>query len=345
MYHFWSMAGLVGDNYVAGASEWGPIYFYTHDGFYVDSIMEDPATLPPPGPYTFGSETFSGRVQAFPKLGKVYAYSQGGIYAVDGFNSDLKLTGERRLSGTVQLDKIYAGVEQAAGAAPLEITPITGDITQEGSWSSVPRSTLTRAGEKLADAQVAYDAQNLYARFHVADDTPLQNSADDINVVFKGGDVVGLDLGPAGDRNKPALGDVRILAAMVHGRPRLIGMKPLSQQAKEPQIYTTPAAGNKPFDFVGDIPGGRVMLTPDADGKGYTALMAVPRSFLEFSITPGTKLVGDVEVLLSGTGARGLQAVSRNWLFSGGHMETTMVDDIPTEAWLYPQFWGGVEVK
>ena len=45
---------------------------------------------------------------------------------------------------------------------------------------------------------------------------------------------------------------------------------------------------------------------------------------------------GDVEVLLSGRKTQGLQVVSRNWLYSGGHSQTTMTDDIPTEAWLYP---------
>ncbi|MEI9999118.1 MAG: hypothetical protein WDO13_08070 [Verrucomicrobiota bacterium] len=49
--------------------------------------------------YTFGSETFSGRIAAFPKLGKVYAYEQGGVYAIDGFDSQLKVHGERRLTG------------------------------------------------------------------------------------------------------------------------------------------------------------------------------------------------------------------------------------------------------
>jgi hypothetical protein len=345
MYHFWVMAGLVGDDYAAEASEWGPIYFYTSDGYYVDAIMNDPATLPPPGPYTFGSETFSGRVQAFEKLGKVYAYDQGGIYVVDGFDGNLKVAGERRWSGTVQLDKAYGGFSQAEIAAGLRIAPLPGDASRDGSWSAVPAVTLARGGETLATAQVGYDADNLYARVHVVDDTPLQNGADDLDVAFKGGDAVGLDLGPDEERSTPGPGNVRFLAALVHGQPRLVAMKPLSALEKRPQQYTTPAAGTKSFDFVGEVPGGRVSLVPDADGKGYAALLTVPRGFLEFPLTPGASLRGDVEVLLSGAGQRGLQTVSRNWLFSGGRSPTTMTDDIPTEAWLYPQWWGGVTVK
>ena len=348
MYHFWSMGGMVGDDYVAGASEWGTIYFYTSDGFYVDEIMSDPAALPPASPYTFGSETFSGRIAAFPKLGKVYAYQQGGIYAVDGFDGNLKVAGEKRLSGTVDLDKVYAAADASSSGsetAPMTIASLSGDSGSETVWASIPTQTLVRSGSPLATAQFGIGADTLYARIHVADDTPLQNGADDPSVVFKGGDVAGFDLGPAGDRKSAGAGDVRILAALIHGQPRLIAMKPLSGQGKQSQDYSTPSSGTRHFDFVGDVPGGKVTLTPDPDGRGYTALLAVPVGFLEFPIDAGTNLKGDVEILLSGSGSHGLQTASRNWLFSGGHVETTMTDDIPTEAGLYPQFWGPVAVK
>jgi hypothetical protein len=348
MYHTWSMNDLVGDDYVSMCSEWGLIYFYTHDGFYVDSLMYDPNALPPAGPYTFGSENFSGRVQAFPKLGKVYAYDQGGVYAVDGFDSNLKVSGEQRFKGTVALDKVYAGVSQQTVAANLQLAPITGDITQDAAWSSVPVATvMNTSSSPLATAQVSYDNDNLYAKVHVIDDTPLQNGGNDPSVVFKSGDVVGIDLGPGlpDNRGKPVLGGLRILAAKMQGQDRLIAMKPISGQEKKTQSYFTPASGTKPFDFVGDIPGGKVVLTPDPDGKGYSALMTIPRSFLEFTIAPDAQIKGDVEVLLSGYKSQGLQAVSRNWLFSGGHSQTTMTDDIPTEAWLYPQYWGDVTAQ
>jgi hypothetical protein len=346
MYHFWDMAGIVGDNYLAGSSEWGPIYFYTTDGFFVDALMNDPATLAPAGPYTFGSENFSGQVRAFPKLGKVYAYDQGGIYAVDGFDKDLKVASEKRFEGSVKLDKVYEeALPESQIAATLQIVPISGSIDKQSTWSSVPTVTLMRNNGPLATAQVGYDKENLYARIHVVDDTPLQNGGNDPSVMFKSGDVVGLDLGPAGDRTKPALGDLRILAANMQGQDRLIAMKPLSKLGKQPQQYTTQASGTKPFDFVGDIPGGKAVLTVDPDKKGYTALISVPQSFLEFKIAPGLALKGDIEVLLSGIKSQGLQAASRNWLYSGGQVQTTMVDDIPTEAWLYPQFWGDITVK
>ena len=340
------MNDLIDDSYVSMCSEWGPIYFYTSDGFYVDTLMNDPNNLAPGGPYTFGSENFSGRVQAFDKLKKVYAYDQCGIYSVDGFDNNLRVAGEQRFKGTVMLDKTYKGLSQAAVASRLQIVPVSGDIAQSATWSSAPTVTvMNSSGAPLATAQVGYDKDNLYAKIHVTDDTPLLNAGNDANVVFKSGDVVGLDLGPAGDRNKPMLGDLRILAAKMQGQSRLIAMKPISKLAKQPQPYSTQSSGTKSFDFVGDIPGGKVVLTADANNKGYTALMTVPRSFVEFPITSGGAIKGDVEVLLSGAKSQGVQAVSRNWLYSGGHVETTMTDDVPTEAWLYPQYWGDVSVK
>jgi hypothetical protein len=343
MYHFWVMGGLVGDRYIAGCSEWGQIYFYTNDGFFVDALMNNPGLAPPAGPYTFGSETFGGRVQDYPALGQVWAYSCGYAYQIQGFVGG-RIAGEQRQSGSVTLDRVYATDIALEKVAPLQIMPLA-NASAPDAWQNVPASTLRRNSGELGIARLGYDANSLYVRIHVADETPLRNGADTVNLAFKGGDAVGLDLGHGGPHAQPVPGDVRLLAAMIGGQPRLIAMKPFTRLSKRPEIYFTPAGGTQRFEFVGEVPGGNVTLTPDRDGKGYTALMAVPRSFLEVSLTPGGSLSGDVEILLSGQGARGLQTTSRNYLFTPRRSETTMVDDIPTEARLYPQYWGQILVK
>ncbi len=43
--------------------------------------------------------------------------------------------------------------------------------------------------------------------------------------------------------------------------------------------------------------------------------------------------------------SRGQQAASRNYLFTPLRSETSMTSDIPTEARLYPQYWGKAVVK
>jgi hypothetical protein len=245
----------------------------------------------------------------------------------------------------VTLDRVYNTDIMQAKATPLQMVPLI-NASSPDAWRSAPTSTLHRNGAVLGTAQLGYDANNLYARIHVVTAMPLRNGADTVGLAFKGGDAVGIDLGPGGSRHaEPVPGDVRLLAALIGGRPRLIAMKPFTRLEKRPERYFTPAGGERRFEFVGEVPGGSVTLTPDPDGRGYTALMVVPRSFLEVPLAPGVPLAGDIEILLAGQGARGLQATSRNYLFTPRRAETTMVDDIPTEARLYPQYWGTILVK
>jgi len=345
MFHFWNMAGLVNDKYIAGASEWGQIYFYTSDGFFVDALMENPGLNPAPGPANFGGETSGGRVQYFPKQDELWAYSTGKAFQVAGFKGG-KVVGEQRASGTVNLDRVYEAAATTAHAAapPLQIVPLTGDVFADANvWNVAPVSTLSRDGSTLATTQIGYNAQFLYGRIRVNDASPLQNAADTITTAFKGGDTAGFVLGPIGKRQQPGAGDVRFMVAQIGGKARLIAMKAIANGQKRPESYITPAAGEARFEFVGEVPGGRAVLIPDA--TGYTAIFAVPRSFLEFDLAAGGVLQGDIEVRLSGNGPRGVQVTSRNYLFTPSTTATTMTDDVPTEARLYPEGWGKVEIK
>ncbi len=346
MYHFWNMAGLVNNRYIAGGSEWGQIYFYTSDGFFVDALMENPGLNPSPGPYTFGGETSGGRVQYFPARDELWAYSSGMAYHVAGFKNG-KVEGESRASGTLTLDRVYEPLSPTTtevGASPLQIVALTGDALADANvWQAAPINSLSRDGETVATAQLGYDAKFLYAKIHVTDASPLQNAADSVALAFKGGDTVGLVLGPTGTRQQPGQGDVRFMVAQIGGKARLIAMKAITGGNKRPESYITPAGGAANFEFVGEVPGGRAVIAPDA--KGYTATFAAPRSFLEFDFQPGTTLAGDIEVRLSGNGPRGVQATSRLYLFTPRRSETTMTDDVPTEARMYPGYWGKVEIK
>jgi len=346
MYHFWNMAGLANDKYIAGGSEWGQIYFYTADGFFVDALMNNPGDVTPAGPYTFGGETSGGRVAYFPATGELWAYSSGMTYKVKGFSQGA-VEGESRASGVVQLDKTYALATDVAAAAvgALTIQPIAGNpMSGEAAWKNIPVSVLNKAGKPLANAQIGYNKAFLYARIAVTDDSPLENGATQEQLVFKQGDTAGIVLGPdrKGDA-KVGAGDVRFMAVNLRGQPKLIAMKAVTQGVKKPFEYYTPAAGKWTFEFVGEVSGGQVQL--EKVSGGYVATFAVPLPFLEFSLAPGSALRGDVEVRLSGAGPRGLQVTSRNYLFTPAKAETTMTDDVPTEARMYPQYWGPVEVK
>ncbi len=345
MYHFWNLAGLINDDYVAGTSEWGVITFYTQDGFFIDSIMNNPGDVALPGPYTFSGETGGGQVAYFPRTGQVWAYSSGMAYTVEGFKNG-KVAGEARVSGSVNLDRVYALADVAVEAGPIAIVPLEGNpMSDSRVWDGVPVSVVFNGDKPLARVQVGYDQAFLYASLAVTDGTPLENgaTADEQTTVFKHGDTAGLVLGPARTGGNPGEGDIRLMAVKIQGQAKLIAMKAVTKGAKQSFEYTTPAGGRRVFEFVGEVPGAKVDLKESADG--YVAIFAVPRTFLEFPMEPGAVLRGDVEIRSSGGGQRGLQTVGRNYLFTPQTSETSMVDDTPTEARMYPAYWGQVEIK
>ncbi len=345
MYHFWNMAGLINDRYVAGATEWGQIYFYTEDGFYVDAIMDNPSDVRQPGPYTFGGETPGGRVQYFPKLDELWAYSLGMAYKVSGFSNG-RVEGESRARGTVTLDKIYDLAAESADEAsgPLVIVSLRGKPMDDATvWRDVPTFALKANRKPLAVAQLGQDKKFLYARIAVKDESPLENTADPIQLAFKQGDTAGFVLGPVSKSKKAGSGDVRFMAVQYHGEAKLVAMKVVTTGDKKPFEYFTPAGGTQMFEFVGEVPGGQVRLEKTDDG--YVATLAIPRSFLEFDLKSETALRGDIEVRLSGAGGRGIQTTSRNYLFTPSTTETSMTDDVPTESRMYPEYWGPIELN
>jgi len=344
MYHFWNLAGIVNDKYIAGGSEWGQIYFYTHDGFFVDAIMNNPANAPAPGPYTFGGETSGARVQYFPDLGELWAYSWSMAYHVKGFKSG-KMVGEKRVYGTVTIDKTYEKIADADEPEhSMKIIPTKSNlITNQNEWSKIESSIMKHNGKKLSATQLAYDNKNLYCRMEVIDASPMVNEADQPQLFFKGGDIAGIVLGPGRKSDSPDQGDIRIVAAMIKGSPKLMAMKLKTLGKKTTFEYFTPASGRVVYEYVGEVIGGQLKM--EKTPNGYVATFAVPLAFLEFDIKQGSNLRGDIDLRYSGNGQRGVQAVSRNYLFTPDNPQTTMTDDIPTEAMLYPQFWGKVKVE
>ena len=145
------------------------------------------------------------------------------------------------------------------------------------------------------------------------------------------------------NRSQLVRGDVRILAAMIEGKPRLVAYKPLSQHLHQPESYFTPSGGHVKFAFAGFVPGGLVQEKPWV--HGYVMTFAVPRSFLVVPLRTGSRLAMDVEVNFSGYTNQGLQVLLRNYLFSPQNGTTTLIDDMPTEARLNPQEWGQAMVK
>jgi len=316
--HPWCMAGLVGDEYVVMASEWGPFWIYTRDGFYAGQLFDTPG-MPGRGiPYRFGGEDFSGHIRFFPERDEVWAYNAGHTYRVKGFKGG-RIKGERRFAGEVHLVQVK----------PLE--------NADASVREVVSGKTASFADDLASVRVTRRDAWLECLFEVKDATPLVNVARADDRIFKGGDAVGVELGP---RDGNGLGGcVRILAAKTGDRIRVVGMKPVTRGEKRPFSYSTPSGGDVAFEWIGEVPGAEAEAESRPDGTGYRMCFRVPYDFLEFDIREGD-CAFEAEVLFSGEGGRGLGVGRRVYLCHPVDVKTTMTDDTPTEARLYRDGWG-----
>ena len=312
MLHHWVFAGMVGDDYAVAASEWGTFTVYTADGFFADTLFDAPG-LPGRGqPYTFSGEDFSGRIQAFPERGEVWAYNAGQSFKVKGFEK-CRVAGEWRTNGVVRLERVAPLFVPGAKPKPIE------------------KAKIERVGGK-----VVFTA-------HVVDDTPLVNVAPDASAVFKGGDAVGFEIGPGRtfsrkERKGHQETFTRILAARIGGVDRVIAMQQGGTRLSRPQEYSTPAGGTAAFSFVGDAPVATVAFSQTADG--YDVRIEVPETLFELDFSK--PVFWDAEALFSGDGGRGVGTMKRVYLYNEEKSQTSMVDDTPTEARLHPE--GYVEV-
>jgi len=343
MYDTFLLGGIVNNHYIVMADEPGMIHFYTSDGLYRGNIFNDLAKGPEPGPYTFTGETFSGRVLYDKKTSKYYAYqgqTAGLMFEVNGLGS------EQSYNGSVKVTAAQLASGDANKADPMgAISQVSSDFSIDGpeaQWSAMYPFTMRRGSNRLASVYMGYNEKSVFARWDVADDTPQKNGADDVEMGFTGGDSVGLYLGPAGDRTQPVLGDLRIMVVPnnKNGQLTVIGMKPITNGSKLPRTYRSPQQ-SAVFDWVGSIPGAKAVSKPYAGG--YSVVVSIPRTFVEnLNLAPGLDVKFDSEVLLSDTA--GKKTLSRNFLFAKGP-EVSMVNDVPTEARLYPAKWKEMELR
>ena len=345
IYNPWVLAGLLGDKAVAISDEaGGMLHFYSTDGFYLGHIFEDFSRGDGrPGPYLFNGENFSGRVQEFSgqKEFRYMAYmgeTDSRVFVLEGVAEP-----RETLSGAVTLFRHYG--EKAAVATPAVLVAAPAAPASDGrltGWEKIQPLTIMAGMAELAKLRLAWYGADLYFRFEVRDESPLANAEPDPKIAFKGGDAVDLYFGPAGERRDPILGDVRLLIGLHNGQATLIAMKPKTAGARSPQTYGNPSGYGRTFDYVGPVEGAAVTAVKTADG--YIVAGQVPLAFFKpLAFAPGTELRFDADVL--GSDPSGRKTMTRTFWHAAGDSALTMTQDIPTESWLYPAYWGTMVVK
>ncbi len=344
----------------------GQDYFFTTDGLMIGALFRDcrlpsralPATAEElrgmsMASFSEGSEPFNGwfgrqddgqirmltgMARQSPMLLRMHGFDsirrfQGGTLTVDASTlARADLENARRAAA--EAEKHYA-------LTRAEKTPTIDADPRE--WRAVPQVEIRKSGSpERAQAALQYDDEHLYVLFHVSDASPMRNTGKDIRRLFKTGDAVDLQLSTKLDAEaarQPNEHHVRLLVAVHDSQPVVVRMKPVDPRA-ESQLaitYHSPVQEHR-FDRVDLLAEAQVALQRHANR--YLVEVAIPLQSLGLELKPGSTLRGDLGFISSD--ADGTQNVARTYWSNAA---TNLVSDEPSEAWLYPAFWGTFTIK
>jgi hypothetical protein len=313
-------------------------YLLTGDGLFLGTMLDETLL----GPSAIWGESY-----------KFYFQTPDGTpHLVNGGNDSHHIFAIRGLEGaqrfSVPLTLTPADVQHAsemratpiAKAAPkprlniawTETPPAVDGALEE--WKLEGGVTFAADGGRGAQVALARDKTNLYLAYRVQDATPLLNRGEDWQKLFTTGDCVDLMLAvdPKADPNRrsAAVGDLRLLLGTFQDAPIAVLYRPTVPGTKEP--VTLMAAR---LDEIKRLPTAKVAVRK---GEGfYTVEAAVPLQ--ELGVNPAAReaLKGDVGVIFSDETGRG--RALRLYYYN---RQTTIINDLTTEATLQPGEWGPV---
>jgi len=344
----------------------GTDFYMTTDGLFVGSIFVDGRlpgeSLPdkeeqlvgrPMESFTVGGEPFSGTLvkqsDGVIRVATGQAREACMIQQIKGLDTIRRFEAEPiSIDGTL-LAKVKADVaaRNLATTTPekKEYTIVrapsgTAADGRTSEWKGIDKIQITREGApERATVQLMWDDTNLYACFHVSDLSPWKNEGKDFTRLFKTGDAVDIQLSPTANRKRrPAEGDLRLIISQVRKRPVVVLMKPKDK--------TTPGTAKTYSSPVMSHPFARVEIVTRAKAKaivrGSSCLIeaAVPLKAIGLTLKPGQALRGDVGFISSD--AAGRVNVARTYW---SNQQTNLVNDEPSESWLYPEQWAELKVE
>ena len=226
---------------------------------------------------------------------------------------------------------LVAAAHAANGAAAVVKAPAPIRIDGKGEeWAVTATHPVMTPNGVVGTFKLAWSPQACYVLIEVTDASPRKNTATMPEDVFKRGDAVGLCFGPT-DAGGVAQ---RLFLADVAGRPVALLQRPAATE-KKPHRYAVTAERGVTLDYVAVAPEVGVAFgdTPD----GYRIEAGIPWRLLGYTPAEGLEFPFDVQLVFSDPAGTANTAVA--WWHSDGPQPNTTTD-MPTEAQLYPQFWG-----
>jgi len=351
----------------------GAMYLFTADGFYVTQLFQDvrvgkPWNVPVAQRNMRVNDLSPHDENFFPSLtqtedGQVYIANNLSLIRVDGLNSihrlppfTLEVTGKQIEAAQSYLKQAEAARQSQLGPQTLEVAMHPGPVLtldqafenmKTGQWATqfaTIDQRITKLGwadrPDLAKAGVAIAGGRLYAVYRTAEPNLLVNSGAVVNAPFKTGGALDLMIGsdPHANpsREAPVAGDVRLLVYRVNGQTKATLYRAVVPGTKAPVPFSSPWR-TITLDQVQDVSSIIDFKALSGDAIG-TFLFSIPLDALGLKPARGERIKADIG-LLRGSAVDTLQRVY--W----SNKATGITSDVPSEAELTPNLWGEWIIK
>jgi hypothetical protein len=319
----------------------GRAFVMTSDGLYLDEMFPDVRMMTNPqagGVGILGGECFGGTFGRSEKDGNYY-FQGGGIayriYRVDGLREVVRGEGTFRVSPA----QAEAAERHRVRLAAESVESREAVIPCAAEPAELPVARWDRDGRFPVVVHASHDGSSLHLQYDVEDSSPWVNHGKDWQALFKTGDGVDLQLGPAADpqRGEAAPGDLRLFLAPMgdDNVAVLYRHRAPDAPAGEAVNFQSPWRSAK-VDSVRRLDSVKIVVTRDS-GR-YRIKASVPLSELRLDSAAGVQLRGDFGVIYGD--AAGTVNVFRNYW---SNPATGLVNDVPGEILLTPALWGDLQ--
>ena len=332
--------------------EKGSIFLMTTDGLFIQDVGGDIRISPPIGT-KYPKATRGMVVEGISFYDEHYNPSlaqtkEGEVILTAGkeFSAFFRVDGlggvKRRDFATIDLKaERLAGLPPTITFAPrkqgrLTLAIPTGSFAPkvDGKLDDWPQTLPWAKLDERASGSVRIAGDRLYAAWRTGDPKALASEPGEPKLLFKRGGAVDLMIGtdPKADpkRLEPVAGDLRLLATMESGKPRVMLYRAVVPgTAADAVVPFISPVGAVSFDRVDDV-----SEQVELKQQGGDIELSVPLAVLGMALQTGeTILQGDIGIL-RGTGTMTTQRLYWN------NLNTAINSDVPSEARLQPGNWG-----
>ena len=196
-----------------------------------------------------------------------------------------------------------------------------------------------RDGKFPVVVRASHDGTLLHLDYEVEDASPWVNHGKDWQALFKTGDGIDLQLGPAADpkRGEPVPGDLRLFIAPMGEENVVVLYRHRAPDAPpgEAVNFQSPWRSAK-VDSVRRLDSAKIEVT--REGGRYRMKASIPLFELRLDPARGLKMRGDFGVIYGD--AAGAVNVFRNYW---SNRATGLVNDVPGEILLTPALWSEID--